>query len=238
MPLLLVVAVTEVTPAGQRSAVFVTREVQYASTPLRTVHLTSNVQCGVLCLQTADCLKWIRDPTTGECRLLPLHSADNPLTSEPATVRQPPHPAGYIPMPGGGGVTYGPHSLITPGGPVLIELCRQDDPQAVPAFITSDDQFNFLMTLKFAYPHQWISINDFEEEGVYKDLFNTTTVDIPDNWISPSGTNWFHSDEYDGVIFSQKSGTDESSPYQPSVLVHVRILDVAKSDCSYFAVLF
>ena len=198
---LLLATVAEVTRAEQRSAVFVPREVQYASTPLTTVHgLTSDLQCAVLCLQTADCLKWIRDPVTTECRLLPLHSADNPLTSEPVTVHQPPHPAGYIPMPGGGGVTYRPHSPLTPGGQLLIELCRQDDPQAVPAFITTDDQLNYLKTLKFSAA-QWTSINDLEEEGVYKDLFNTTTVDLT-NWMNPVATP----EEYDGVIFAEGIG--------------------------------
>ena len=196
---LLLAAVAEVASAQDRqSAVFVTRQVQHASTPLTTAHgLTSDLQCAVLCLQTADCLKWIRDPVTTECRLLPLHSADNRLTSEPAAVRQRPHPAGYIPMPGGGGVTYRPHSRLTPGGPVQIQLCRQDDPQAVPAFVTNDDQFNFLMTLTFTEA-QWLSNNDLAEEGVYRDLFNATVVDIKDNWMKPI-PNWFHGGAYDGV---------------------------------------
>ena len=203
---LLLAAVTEVTLAD----LFVTREVEYASTPLTATRLTnSDVQCGLFCLYQTDCLKWIRDPTTGECRLLPLHSADNPLTSEPATVRQRPHPAGYIPMPGGG-VAYGPHGRepLVQGGHLLIELCHQDDPQAEPAFITSDDQFNFLLTLKFEYAHQWTAINDMEEEGVFKDLSNTTTVDIT-NWISPTPNHGFgnmYKETTDGVIFSQYSG--------------------------------
>ena len=202
---LLLVAVTEVTPAVLKSAVFVPREVRHASTPLRTVNgIASDLHCGALCLRTTDCLKWIRDPTSGECRLLPLHSASNPLTSEPSTVRQPPHPAGYIPMPGGGGVTYRPHSRLTPGGPVLIQLCREDDPQALPAFITNDAQFNFLLQMKFSYEWLWVSINDFEEEGVYKDLFNNKVVNI-DNWISPTDGS-FHSEALDGVLFSEGKG--------------------------------
>ena len=202
---LLLAAVAEVTPTDQQSALFVTREVQHASTPLTTVRLSSDLQCSLLCLWTPDCLKWIRDPDTASCRLLPLHSADNPLTSDPATVHQPPHPAGYIPMPGGGGVTYRPHSRRTPGGPVLIELCREDDPQAVPAFITTDDQFNFLMTLPFPYEYQWISNNDYEEEGVYKDLFNTTVVDISQNWIS-SFRHYFNHPGYGGIVFAEADG--------------------------------
>ena len=201
---LLLAAVAEVTPTGQQSTMFVPREVRHASTPLRTVHLASSVLCGALCLRTTDCLKWIRDPTSGECRLLPLHSANNPLTSEPSSVRQRPHPAGYIPMPGGGGVTYKPHTRLTSAGQVQIELCREDDPQALPAFITNDAQFNFLLNMTFPYLYQWVSINDFQEEGVYKDLFNTTAVNI-DNWISPS-YGYFHNEAYDGVLFAQGLG--------------------------------
>ena len=189
---------------AQQSAVFVTRQVQHASTPLRTVQGVSGVLCGLLCLWTADCLKWVRDPATAECRLLPLHSADNPLTAHNGTVHQRPHPPDYRPMPGGGGVTYRPHTRRTSAGQVLIQLCREDDPQAVPAFITTEDQFNFLKNMSMPFPHQWVSINDFQEEGVYKDLFNTTVVNI-DNWISPLYGH-FHNEANDGVVFSEGMG--------------------------------
>ena len=186
------------------SAVFVTRQVEHASVPLLTVSLVSDVACGLLCLATADCVKWQRDAASGQCRLLPLHSAASPLTAAAGPVRQRPHPAGYVVMPAGGGVTYRPHTRLTSAGQVLIQLCREDDPQAVPAFITTDQQFDFLMSLPLPYDYQWLSINDFQEEGVYKDLFNETTVDI-ENWISPS-FSYFDNELYDGVLLGKNYG--------------------------------
>ena len=200
----LLVVKLEVTLAEDQAALFVKRQVQHASTPLKTALLASDLLCSIFCLGTPDCLKWARDPDTSECRLLPLHSADNPLTETAGTLFQRPHPPDYVPMPGGGGVAYRPHTRRTPAGPVLLELCREDDPEAVPAFITSDDQFNFLMSLTLPYPYQWLSINDFEEEGVYKDLTNSTTVDI-ENWISPQ-YSYFHNEAYDGVLLEQGYG--------------------------------
>ena len=187
---------------GVNPEIFVPRSVEHAGTPLLTVQLISPLQCAVLCLRTTDCLKWLHE--SGECRLLPLHSADNPLTTAAATVYQRRHPPGYIPMPSGGGVTYKPHTKKTPAGPVLIELCREEDPQAVPAFITSDAQFNFLMSLTLPTCCQWVSNNDFEEEGVYKDLFNKSTVNV-DNWISVNHSQ-FPSETEDSFMLRQGYG--------------------------------
>ena len=186
------------------SALFVTRQVEHASVPLLSVTLVSDVLCGLLCLATADCLKWQRDAATAQCRLLPLHSASSPLTAAASSVRQRPHPPDYVPLPGGGGVTYRPHSRLTGAGQVLIQLCREDDPQALPAFITTDQQFNFLVSLPMPYPYQWVSNNDFQEEGVYKDLFNVTTVDIED-WISPV-YDYFHNEAYDAILLAKDHG--------------------------------
>ncbi|KAF0304875.1 hypothetical protein FJT64_023396 [Amphibalanus amphitrite] len=58
------------------------------------------------------------------------------------------------------------------------DVSVQDDPEAVPAFPTSDQQFEFLMKLPMPYPYQWLSINDIQEERVYKDIFNETVVNI------------------------------------------------------------
>ncbi|KAF0308690.1 hypothetical protein FJT64_020141 [Amphibalanus amphitrite] len=188
---------------AQNSTVFVTRHVQHASVPLRTEPTASNTICAMLCVATAGCLKWQRDAASTQCRLLPLHSADSPLTEEAGAVRQRPHPPGYVVMPDGGGVTYRPHTQRTRGGQALIEMCRQDDPDAVPAFPTTDRQFEFLMSLPLPYPYQWLSINDIQEERAYKDIFNKTVVSI-DTWITRYGRQ-FHSPSLDGV--SIESGT-------------------------------
>ncbi|KAF0304874.1 hypothetical protein FJT64_023395 [Amphibalanus amphitrite] len=55
--------------------------------------------------------------------------------------------------------------------------------EAARAFPTSDQQFEFLMKLPLPYRYQWLSINDIQEERVYKDIFNKTVVNI-DKWIS------------------------------------------------------
>ena len=202
LPLLLVKL--KMTLADDHPALFMKRQVQHASTPLKTAHLASDLQCGIFCLRTPDCLKWARDRDTSDCRLLPIHSADNPLTEATGRLFQRPHPPDYVPMPGSGGVAYRPHSRLTPAGQVLLKLCREDDPEAVPALITTDDQFNFLMSMPMPYPYQWLSINDFEEEGVYKDLTNSTTVDLG-NWIAPH-SSYFHHEAYDSVLLQNGFG--------------------------------
>ncbi|KAF0304327.1 hypothetical protein FJT64_023834 [Amphibalanus amphitrite] len=66
------------TAAG--AALFRSRLVEHAQTPLRSAGGVSGIQCASLCLWTSDCVGWSRDPHTGACRLWPPASAQNPLT--------------------------------------------------------------------------------------------------------------------------------------------------------------
>ena len=65
------------------SVVYQAQVLQHAQTPLKSVpDLTGagGTLCAVQCRIAAGCVQFARDPTTGLCRLWPLHSADNPLT--------------------------------------------------------------------------------------------------------------------------------------------------------------
>ncbi|KAF0310199.1 UDP-glucuronosyltransferase 1-8 [Amphibalanus amphitrite] len=74
------VAVLALLWAAAGGALFRSRLVEHAQTPLRSAGGVSGIQCASLCLWASDCVGWSRDPHTGACRLWPPASAQNPLT--------------------------------------------------------------------------------------------------------------------------------------------------------------
>ena len=181
---------------------YVPRTVVHAETPLTTPVVTpSAVMCAALCVRAEGCLKWSRrreGPEAGLCRLWPVHSAANPLTAAAEPLHQYRMPPGYSTASADRRLAFRGHQTPTAGGRGLIDRCREDDPESVPAFPTSDEQLGDLLGMQFS--QLWISINDIRAEGVFEDLFHERTVAVPPEWYQHIPNNMFGSDDSDCVL--------------------------------------
>ncbi|KAF0289106.1 hypothetical protein FJT64_012576 [Amphibalanus amphitrite] len=164
----------------------------------------------MLCHRSEGCLKWSRraeGPAAVLCYLWPTDSADNPLTTTAETVYQFIIPPGYVRSPFDRRVAYGGHRGKTLGGYGIIARCRQDDPRAIPAFPTTDEQLRGLISLPFE--NYWTGLNDIKEEGVFRDLFNERNITLNPEWYQDVPRNFFvsaYSGRSDCVLVKVKLG--------------------------------
>ncbi|KAF0289093.1 hypothetical protein FJT64_012604 [Amphibalanus amphitrite] len=136
--------------------------------------------CAIGCRRASGCVGWSYDPATLLCRLWPSPSTSNPLTLAREHVYQRKLPPGFVlsdsPM-----IAYAQHGLITGGISSLTALCREDHPDAFPAFPSTGQQITYL---KEHTSHRYYYVGIYRDsDGVFRDMTTNTAVTMSATWF-------------------------------------------------------
>ena len=160
------------------SFVYLSHTIAHASTPLKTFDDFSITLCAVCCRMTQGCIKWSHDEDTRACKLWPLHSAENPLTTTAGLLYQPSLPEGFI-MSDDPTIAYKQRAFSMVGGfGSITSNCQAYDPEAFPAFPNTQQKINYIKANVIG-TYFWVGMSDQETEGVWKDMTTGQEVDLP-----------------------------------------------------------